>query len=262
VDDKHQKAPEEIADVVIVLYRLASRLGVDLHQEVEKKMAINRNREWKLDNSGHGYHVRDKGDAKATEAIPEVKTPEVATITYRYRWCYSEGFGRWFTICLPSGLSVDQLNERFDYIETSEGPSHGCRWSGFQYEPRADIGHHILATKFSDGSPSEKFFIGFVSEYLPDGNYRLVDNWGGIERSSEYLRCEIITRDEGIALTRALPGLFNKSVSLWGVLAQLRTEMNRGKREKCHQCGKQVETVSSPFCSTICETLFKQDRNE
>jgi NTP pyrophosphatase (non-canonical NTP hydrolase) len=60
VDDAHPKAAEEVADIVIVLYRVATRLGVDLHAEIDRKMAINRTREWKLSSDGHGYHVRDK----------------------------------------------------------------------------------------------------------------------------------------------------------------------------------------------------------
>lgn len=60
VDDANSGAAVEVADVVIVLYRLARNLGVDLHAEVDRKMAINRAREWKLDGSGHGYHVRQK----------------------------------------------------------------------------------------------------------------------------------------------------------------------------------------------------------
>jgi NTP pyrophosphatase (non-canonical NTP hydrolase) len=36
VDDRHPKAAEEIADVVIVLQRLATRLGVDLWREVDR----------------------------------------------------------------------------------------------------------------------------------------------------------------------------------------------------------------------------------
>lgn len=59
-DDAHPKATEEAADVVIVLCRLATRLGFDLWAEVERKMAINRDRQWKLTQDGHGYHVRDK----------------------------------------------------------------------------------------------------------------------------------------------------------------------------------------------------------
>lgn len=67
-DDRHPKAAEEIADVFIILYRLAERLGVDLHGEIDRKMAVNRARAWRLDGSGHGYHVRqDKGLA---EKIP------------------------------------------------------------------------------------------------------------------------------------------------------------------------------------------------
>lgn len=60
VDDGNPKAAVEIADVVIVLYGVATRLGVDLHAEVDKKMEINRARRWALDGTGHGYHVRDK----------------------------------------------------------------------------------------------------------------------------------------------------------------------------------------------------------
>lgn len=62
-DDDHPKAAEEVADTVIILYRLATRLGIDLHDEIDRKMAVNRAREWKLDNTGHGYHVRDKASA-------------------------------------------------------------------------------------------------------------------------------------------------------------------------------------------------------
>src|SRR5262245_54112167 len=57
VDEKHPKAAEEVADI-FVLYRVATRLGVDINAEIERKMAINCKREWKLDGSGHGYHVR------------------------------------------------------------------------------------------------------------------------------------------------------------------------------------------------------------
>lgn len=59
-DDNHPKAVEEAADVVIILYRLAHRMGKNLHTEIDAKMAINRAREWKVTN-GHGYHVREKG---------------------------------------------------------------------------------------------------------------------------------------------------------------------------------------------------------
>lgn len=58
MNDNDPKAGEEIADIVIILYRLATRLGVDLHVEIDKKMSKNKAREWKLDGSGHGYHVK------------------------------------------------------------------------------------------------------------------------------------------------------------------------------------------------------------
>ena len=57
-DDQSPQAANEIADVFIVLYRLATRLGVDAHEEVDKKMAVNRQRAWAKDGTGHGYHTR------------------------------------------------------------------------------------------------------------------------------------------------------------------------------------------------------------
>lgn len=54
-------APEECADVKIVLYGLARCLSVDLNEEVVKKMKINRARDWtpRNDGSGHADHVKD-----------------------------------------------------------------------------------------------------------------------------------------------------------------------------------------------------------
>jgi len=60
VDDNNPQAAEEIADVVIILYRLARNLGTDLQTEIDRKMTINRKRIWKRDATGHGYHVRNK----------------------------------------------------------------------------------------------------------------------------------------------------------------------------------------------------------
>jgi NTP pyrophosphatase (non-canonical NTP hydrolase) len=59
INDSHPDLAEEIADVIIVLCRVATRLGVDLQTEVNRKMAINRARKWKLDGSGCGYHVKE-----------------------------------------------------------------------------------------------------------------------------------------------------------------------------------------------------------
>lgn len=52
------KIIEEAADVYIVLLRLAAVAGRDLHEAVDRKMAVNRNeREWKIDPKT-GAHVR------------------------------------------------------------------------------------------------------------------------------------------------------------------------------------------------------------
>ena len=66
-DDNHPKAIEEAADIVIILYRLAERMGADLHDEINRKMAVNRQRQWNVDVDGHGYHVR-AGSAAAGRA--------------------------------------------------------------------------------------------------------------------------------------------------------------------------------------------------
>lgn len=59
-DDTHPKAAEEVADIIIVLCRLAQRMGFDIEDEIDRKMEINRKRHWNVDKDGHGYHVRDK----------------------------------------------------------------------------------------------------------------------------------------------------------------------------------------------------------
>lgn len=58
-DDKHPKAADEAADVLIVLMRLFDRLGTTWQAEVDRKMAINRARKWNLHGNGHGSHIKD-----------------------------------------------------------------------------------------------------------------------------------------------------------------------------------------------------------
>lgn len=60
VNDDNPQASEEIADVVIFLFRLADRMGITLMKAVDQKMIINRNSEWVLDGNGQGRRVRDK----------------------------------------------------------------------------------------------------------------------------------------------------------------------------------------------------------
>ena len=57
IDDNDSEAIEEVADVVIVLYRLVHRFDADLAEQIERKMGINRQRTWNVAN-GHGYHVK------------------------------------------------------------------------------------------------------------------------------------------------------------------------------------------------------------
>lgn len=70
-DDNHPDAKEEVADVVMVLCRLAQRMGFDLEAEVWKKLALNKKRKWKLDGHGHGYHIRERRRSPKCKLSPE-----------------------------------------------------------------------------------------------------------------------------------------------------------------------------------------------
>lgn len=48
---------KEAADVLILLYRLADQFDLDLDQEVQAKMAINRSRTWVSKGDGTGSHA-------------------------------------------------------------------------------------------------------------------------------------------------------------------------------------------------------------
>lgn len=54
---KLHEAKAECADVLIVLYQLATKLKISLREEVNKKMEINRNRKWKLHGDGTAQHI-------------------------------------------------------------------------------------------------------------------------------------------------------------------------------------------------------------
>ena len=56
-DDTHAGAAEELADVEIVFARLWVRLGANRQAEIDRKMATNRARKWRLTGDGHGQHV-------------------------------------------------------------------------------------------------------------------------------------------------------------------------------------------------------------
>lgn len=66
-DDMHPGALKEIADVVIVLMGLADDLNGDLLAEVDRKMAINRARKWKMNGDGMGQHIDDDSQRRLAE---------------------------------------------------------------------------------------------------------------------------------------------------------------------------------------------------
>ncbi len=51
------EAGSEAADVVILLHRLVALAGMDLGEQVDAKMAVNRRRKWKAAGDGTGGHV-------------------------------------------------------------------------------------------------------------------------------------------------------------------------------------------------------------
>jgi phosphoribosyl-ATP pyrophosphohydrolase len=63
-DDNSPAAEGHVDGLMVKLLQLAAFLDCDLMEWVDKKMAVNRQRVWKRDGSGHGYHVRDKREAQ------------------------------------------------------------------------------------------------------------------------------------------------------------------------------------------------------
>lgn len=53
----HVEAGREAADVAILLHRLAGLLGMELSEQVDAKMQVNRARTWKAAGDGTGGHV-------------------------------------------------------------------------------------------------------------------------------------------------------------------------------------------------------------
>ena len=65
-DARPDDIADEAADVLIVLYGLARMTGFNLHDAVDRKMAINRARRWSRDpKTGRTHHVLDDGEAEA-----------------------------------------------------------------------------------------------------------------------------------------------------------------------------------------------------
>ena len=51
------EAGREAADVVILLHRLVGLLGMELSEQVDAKMKVNRARKWRVAGDGTGGHV-------------------------------------------------------------------------------------------------------------------------------------------------------------------------------------------------------------
>jgi NTP pyrophosphatase (non-canonical NTP hydrolase) len=47
----------ELADVMILLYRLAELNDIDLKKAIDEKMNVNRHRRWKKNGDGTGRHI-------------------------------------------------------------------------------------------------------------------------------------------------------------------------------------------------------------
>jgi hypothetical protein len=58
-DIYRQTVAETASHIAGLLEWIVEKLGGDLRVAVDDKMEINRARKWKLDSSGHGYHVKD-----------------------------------------------------------------------------------------------------------------------------------------------------------------------------------------------------------
>lgn len=55
-----EKVSEELADCSIVLAVIAERRCIDLAEEVNRKMAVNRSRIWVANGDGTGYHQKEE----------------------------------------------------------------------------------------------------------------------------------------------------------------------------------------------------------
>ena len=64
-DDNDPHAREEVADVIITLCRMVSRLGGNMAQDVRAKMEVNVRRKWKSRGDGMGDHVKAEIEEKS-----------------------------------------------------------------------------------------------------------------------------------------------------------------------------------------------------
>lgn len=56
-ENNREEIGKETADVVILLHRLLAQYDLNLAQELERKMIINRSRQWVSNGDGTGKHI-------------------------------------------------------------------------------------------------------------------------------------------------------------------------------------------------------------
>lgn len=79
-----EKILMEGADVYLCLLRAAEGIGINFHDLVDAKMVINRERTWKADGYGTGYHVPEQPKDYPVEHSTEkrLKLPRVNPLAY------------------------------------------------------------------------------------------------------------------------------------------------------------------------------------
>jgi len=76
-------------------------------------------------------------------------------------------------------------------------------------------GDYVLATKFDDGDPCDRFAVGFFREMLSD-NYLVEDKNGQLFSRNGFSRCEKICQRVGNTLVAAMPFIGDRQgKSLW-----------------------------------------------
>lgn len=57
---QHKVTATTASEVAGLLEWIVEKLGGDLHVAVDSKMEVNRRRRWRVDGSGHGYHLKER----------------------------------------------------------------------------------------------------------------------------------------------------------------------------------------------------------
>lgn len=72
--DDYPRATGKLIELCVVLRLIAVLHGINLHDEVNRKMAVNRARKWVTDGTGIGQHVADATHDSVPTSIEDVDT--------------------------------------------------------------------------------------------------------------------------------------------------------------------------------------------